>query len=462
MTTATATEGYTSVTVIELDPAAVAVDPKNARRKLTGIKELAESIRKVGQLVPVLVMEKGDGTYQLIAGARRRAATEEAGVALRAIVHDGSEQVNALVALIENDARQDLTVTERAAAVQRVLDLGTPAEDVVAATGASPADIAAAQALVKSKKARAAAEKHPEMTMEHAAALAEFDGDPKTQERLLDVITRNPGYFDHAVAEYRRDRDELAAAEEKLAVFREAGVKILDKAGQDKATDIGRLTDAKGKKLTARGHKSCPGNAAGLYISPRWGEGPSVRIYCTDPKANGHKEARLARTTRPTGPEPTEAERQKAAEERRTTIANNRALATANGVRLEYVAALVQGRKAIAGLPAFLAEQFIAGHVSGQAHNVKGEVWEQISGKKASTGWRMTPAKPILSACKNDRDYLVALFGYVAAYHESLIDKTAWRQSYGGRAAYIKFLEGTGYTLTDQERMIVTQGAKDR
>ncbi len=87
------------------------------------LAELAESVREIGVLQPVLVRPLGDGTFQLIAGERRWRAATRAGLAvIPAIIRDTDDLGSIERALIENLHRQDLTPLEEAAAYQQLIE----------------------------------------------------------------------------------------------------------------------------------------------------------------------------------------------------------------------------------------------------------------------------------------------------------------------------------------------------
>jgi len=93
------------------------------------LDELAASIREFGILQPLLVREGGateDGRqrYIIIAGGRRRAAAERAGIATLPIVVRGEEVARVrLLQLVENVQRQDLSMPDEARAYKELMDL---------------------------------------------------------------------------------------------------------------------------------------------------------------------------------------------------------------------------------------------------------------------------------------------------------------------------------------------------
>jgi len=87
------------------------------------LEELAESIKTHGILQPILVAEKGDGGYELIAGERRLRASKIAGLAtIPAIIKNLADQEKVEIALVENIQREDLNPIEEAFAYARLAE----------------------------------------------------------------------------------------------------------------------------------------------------------------------------------------------------------------------------------------------------------------------------------------------------------------------------------------------------
>lgn len=87
------------------------------------LAELAASIREIGVLQPLLVRQKADGRYQLIAGERRWRAAQRAHLTMvPVVVRDVDELGSVEQALVENLHRQDLTALEEASAYQQLAE----------------------------------------------------------------------------------------------------------------------------------------------------------------------------------------------------------------------------------------------------------------------------------------------------------------------------------------------------
>ena len=84
---------------------------------------LAVSIKEKGVLQPLLVREKNDGTYEIIAGERRYRAAKQAGLTeVPVIIKDMADKEVLEVALVENLLRENLSAIEEAEGLQRLID----------------------------------------------------------------------------------------------------------------------------------------------------------------------------------------------------------------------------------------------------------------------------------------------------------------------------------------------------
>jgi ParB family chromosome partitioning protein len=125
----------------EIAVASIAPNPRQPRRSFDdeALDELAESIRQVGLLQPVVVRAAGPGRYELIMGERRWRAAQQAGLAeIGAIVKQTQDDEMLRDALIENLHRQQLDPLEEAAAYQQLLDdFGATHEELARKVGRS-------------------------------------------------------------------------------------------------------------------------------------------------------------------------------------------------------------------------------------------------------------------------------------------------------------------------------------
>lgn len=103
----------------DIDP-----NPDQPRRRFdqASLKELADSIRQVGVLQPILVSEV-DGRYRIIAGERRWRASRMAEMTTIPCIIRQMDQVQRMeAALIENLQREDLNAIEEALAVRSLME----------------------------------------------------------------------------------------------------------------------------------------------------------------------------------------------------------------------------------------------------------------------------------------------------------------------------------------------------
>ena len=131
--------------LLELPLDAIRPNPRQPRTDFAGegLEALADSIREVGVLQPVVVRPRDDG-YELVAGERRLRAARLAGLAvIPAVVREGRDEDSLREALIENIHREDLRPLELAAALQELLDeLGATQDSVAERLGYSRAHVA--------------------------------------------------------------------------------------------------------------------------------------------------------------------------------------------------------------------------------------------------------------------------------------------------------------------------------
>ncbi|MFI0410264.1 ParB/RepB/Spo0J family partition protein [Actinomadura sp. 3N508] len=127
----------------ELPVRSITANPRQPRDHFDdeALEELAESIRIVGLLQPIVVRKAplGERDYELIMGERRLRASKLAGLdVIPAIVRDTGDNELLRDALMENLHRQQLNPLEEAAAYQQLLqDFGATHEQLAGRIGRS-------------------------------------------------------------------------------------------------------------------------------------------------------------------------------------------------------------------------------------------------------------------------------------------------------------------------------------
>jgi ParB family transcriptional regulator, chromosome partitioning protein len=129
--------GFANIAINQIQP-----NPQQPRQNFdeSSLQSLADSIKELGLLQPVVVRPSEDG-YVLIAGERRCRAAELAGLDdVPALIRaEGIDDATSLAeALVENVQREDLSPMEEAAAYQQLLaEFGLTHEDIASRVGKS-------------------------------------------------------------------------------------------------------------------------------------------------------------------------------------------------------------------------------------------------------------------------------------------------------------------------------------
>ncbi|MDA3900615.1 MAG: ParB/RepB/Spo0J family partition protein [Spirochaetes bacterium] len=135
-----------SIVEIPLDQITTNPDQPRTHFDDVEIENLAESIRSVGLIQPILLRKANDNKdgYTIIAGERRfRAAKSLELDTIRAIVIKANEEENVTIALIENIQRQDLDPIEEAKAYRLLINrFNMKQNDVAKRVGKERATIA--------------------------------------------------------------------------------------------------------------------------------------------------------------------------------------------------------------------------------------------------------------------------------------------------------------------------------
>ena len=175
----------------EIPVSAITPNPRQPRRTFDedAIEELAESIRQVGLLQPVVVRAAGPDRYELIMGERRWRASQRAGLTeIDAIVRQTQDNDLLRDALIENLHRQQLDPLEEAAAYQQLLDdFGATHEQLAQKIGRSRPHISNTLRLLNLSPAVQKRVAAGVLSAGHARALLGLS-DPLAQERLATRI----------------------------------------------------------------------------------------------------------------------------------------------------------------------------------------------------------------------------------------------------------------------------------
>ncbi len=175
----------------ELPIEAVTPNPRQPREVFDeeALDELADSIREVGLLQPVVVRAAGPGQYELVMGERRWRASQRAELThIPAIVRATGNDDMLRDALMENLHREQLNPLEEAAAYQQLLDdFGATHEELAKKVGRSRPHISNTLRLLQLSGAVQRRVAAGVLSAGHARALLSLE-DPQAQDHLAHRI----------------------------------------------------------------------------------------------------------------------------------------------------------------------------------------------------------------------------------------------------------------------------------
>ncbi|HET8681578.1 MAG TPA: ParB N-terminal domain-containing protein [Micromonosporaceae bacterium] len=454
--------------LVDVDPATLVLQD-NVRLDPRLDNELIASVRERGVLQPIVAYRCVSG-LAVLHGQRRALAAVRAGRAsVRVVVVPAPGLVDRVVdQVVENDHREGITATERARAYQQLALLGLSAAQIARRTAArGPEVVAAGLAVAGSDRAWAAAVEH-QLTLEQAAAVAEFAGDDQAVQRLVAAAER--GGFMHQV---QRLRDARVAAAERAAAAAplvEAGLRVVDEPGyQDPARRLDLLRHD-GVGLTVEAHASCPGHAAFLdvrYDDDPDGEGEDggepqepasvwVPVYvCLDPAAHGHTSKYGVLWPSPAEKSEEQRERERERAERRDVIDSNRAWDSARKVRVAWLRTFLARRGGVKGTTAFAASMLAGCDLPlRQAMECRHQLAHELLGADISErgfGDRRGAAIDALLSGASEGRAQVVLLGLVLCALEAGTTRDSWRRPATYTTRYLRFIESQGYELSQVE-----------
>ena len=175
----------------EIDIDQIVPNPQQPRLRLDekSVEELAASIRQNGVLQPILVRPSGK-RYQLVAGERRLAAAQRAGLMrIPAIVRHVPDEKLLELALVENIQREQLNPIEEAQAFHKLLDtLHATQEDLAARLGKERSTVANSLRLLKLPPPVRVLVAEGRLSAGHARALLASNVSPAEMAKVAQTI----------------------------------------------------------------------------------------------------------------------------------------------------------------------------------------------------------------------------------------------------------------------------------
>lgn len=176
--------------VIEIDMDRIYPNPNQPRRKFNenDLNELAVSIKTNGLIQPIIVRRVDIG-YELVAGERRLRAARICGMKeISCIIVDTNEKGSAIMSLVENMQRRDLSFFEEAEALSSMIKIfGLTQEELAVKLGKNQSTIANKLRLLNLPRSERNLITEFGFTERHARALLKIES-PEERLRLIKEI----------------------------------------------------------------------------------------------------------------------------------------------------------------------------------------------------------------------------------------------------------------------------------
>ena len=470
-------------TLEQLDPATLLVDLNIREAKLD--KDFVASIKDHGVIEPIVALRTEDGQVRVRHGHRRTLAAIEAGQPLVPVFIAGTEDNDEADRIArqwhENQHRAALTNVEQVGVVDQLALLGLSAATIARRLRSPKKHVESALTVRDSELARAATARYAFLTLEQSAVIADFEDATEAVQALVAAAKQGDVQFQRAAHTAAEDRDRARGRAALLDALTEAGVTVLD-GRPDRRLRLDSLTDAEGMPLDAASHAQCPGHAA--YLSEDWvqtASAPSavdgaaeadpndenedgqddgwqlawVAVYaCSNPAEFGHQsryDNRRASTGTVAGEidaSAQEAAKEAARQERRTTLANNKAWREAEPMRRDWLRALAARKTAPKGAAALVTTALTT-----DSFCVRKAMESSVPLAADLLGLGSREAIEQAAAEASDaRALLIALVVALAAYEDGTRVDT-WRSPASADRRYFGWLADNGYPLADVEAL---------
>lgn len=287
-----------TITLEHLDPAVLIVG-ENVRGDARLDPAFLASVAEEGVIEAISAHRDPDtGDVVVDRGKRRTLAACRAGLnTVPVLVSDrpAAEVDRVVHQVVENEHRAGLTNLERVRAVEQLALLGVPAGQIARRVAIPKEQVAAAAKVAQSDTAVAHVD-DAGVTLEQVAILAEFDGDEKATDALVQELQQWGGRNLAVRAErIREERAERAAIAEKAAELIADGAEVIERPEHGHSTrQVARLRDlttAKGGPIGRTHATKCPGHRVWVERD-RSGPRDEVRVdvvaACVDWPQHGH------------------------------------------------------------------------------------------------------------------------------------------------------------------------------
>ncbi len=212
--------------VVELEIEKIIPNPHQPRFHFDNdeLVNLSESIRIDGLIQPLTVRKNGE-IYELVSGERRLRAAKLAGLnVIPCIIMEMTERTSALLALVENIQRSDLSFFEEAFAIANLIELyGMTQEDAAIRLGMAQSTLANKLRLLKHSEIDKRKISDYGLTERHARALLKI-GDPEKRSETIDKIAK----LQLNVEQTEKYIEKMFVKEKELADFKKRAILFKD------------------------------------------------------------------------------------------------------------------------------------------------------------------------------------------------------------------------------------------
>ena len=446
-------------------------------------KEFRKSIKERGVLEAVTVYRNEDGQHVLLRGQRRTVTAAEVGTPTgllpARVVPQPADADRIGDQMVENIHRAGMREAEIVAGVEQLALLGVSAAQIAKRTSIDRPTVNAALVVTKADQSRNRLDSG-DLTLEEAAIFAEFEHDPEAVERL-----ENAKRWRRSLAhEAQRLRDEAAEREADAAEverLRAEGLPILsaeEVAEADEVLRIERLGTEDGESLPEEEWPNVPG--ARVQVVKEWvypededdeeheDDEPAepyqqyVPVWVvTDLDASGLRRRGGGSSSTASADEGGESEEEAEArrEERRRVIANNKAWASAETVRREWLATFVARKTAPKGAEALICEAVVTGHHSlSKAMDHRHPMLFTLLGIDVPTGYYGAghdECHKIATKASAPKAATMTTLAAVVAAWEATTGKHSWRNPTAWDARVLGALVEWGYQPSEVERILL-------
>jgi ParB family chromosome partitioning protein len=434
---------------IDIDPTTMLLDA-NVRQNVRLDKDFLASVKLLGVLQPVIAVRTAAGELRVRFGHRRTLAAIEAGlptIPVDIIGDEATDDAGHIGRIVEqyaeNTHRVGLTAVENVEVVAQLSAFGMKPREIAKRTRIKQADVKAAAAVATSELAKAATARYEFLSLEQAAAVAEFEDDREAVKAL--ITAASSGRFEHQLQWLRNRRDEDALLAQATRALAADGIVVIDPPNWTSGVTSVESLIGGPDDITEDSHASCPGHAA--YVEVVIDESNDVErlvtettYVCTDPVAYGHIEPKAELADRRSSPD----KDQVASEERRRVVTNNKAWRSAEAVRREWLGTFLARKSPPKGALPYLAGTLLAGGFALERALASGNRYaRQLLGVNADLG------------AVTDGRAQVVLLGVVLGAAEATLGIHTWRNGNQTAARYLSALTHWGYEASDIELAVI-------